>query len=189
LRFDKFGDAAGSLMQKTLTAKYRFTLDEFSCAMSYFRRVKITIRNRLPLWFLGWFFVLAPLYTLFDPKEDFTHKVGGCVVGFAIGFYILVYPRISARKAVQKAFDASKIQDEELAWEIQEECVAFDGPLGSMNGSWRIFEEAILGPLGVVLCTQGNLIYWLPRWCFSEENFELLADLVERKIDKFKVLK
>ena len=162
----------GLNMEKTLHARYKWTLEECLIANCYFQQARITFGQWISRWFLGLFFICGIFYSLFHPKEDLIHKIWGVIIFSALAFFTLVYPKFRIRKIIRKSFRSSKEQDKEVSLEIKEENVAVEGPLASTKVSWQLFEKAIFTPLGIMLCTDVNASQWLPmivRWSSTRD--------------------
>jgi hypothetical protein len=176
-------------MEKPLIASYCWNWENYHLANSLFVKARTSLAHHIARWLGALVFLAGGIYLAVEPNS----KSGflAALIGIGLAVYLLLYPRISFHFAVRRGFKNMwrKSADQDVHYEIHEKSVLIEGSLGYSEISWRIFEEAILSPHGIVLLTESKTeLFWLPKHCFSDEDYELLEDLVERRIEKVKRL-
>ncbi|NNE34241.1 MAG: YcxB family protein [Rhodothermales bacterium] len=162
----------------TITATYKWVVDELLTAQRYDFRHKVRRPFRIAGYILAAFVLLAGVGIIW--KDGFALTPALMIL---FGLYVFFLRHVEAKFFAKRKFKKLPARNKEITWTFSEDRLDYssqDLSEGKMN--WDAITKVVIAPTGLLLCPQDEIFYWLPNKAFkSESDRELLLDLVCRK--------
>jgi hypothetical protein len=167
-------------MEQLITAKYRWSVEDFVQANRYHLRHLFHPLTRFSLHVFFAILFLAGIGGLLTyPKPNVTSLAvqSGCIVA---GLYWFVFRRFDFRSAMRRRYAKRPDKDSEVEWEIGPDKLAVRWCLGYSEFKWEAILQVVRTPGAVLLYPLDLCFYYLPRHGFSSNaEFEQVVELAK----------